>query len=131
MKILRRRISAYTGSDLFLGVFDNELQMQKIKEQQIANFKEHDPWKNQTHHVVNLEKDIYMQEIEVDRECKELSSELFIVTCTSEGFGQIYEDLLLVTCSEERANFLKKKMKEDNDDPFVVEYDVMRCILNV
>ena len=46
IKILRRRISAYTGSDLFLGVFEDELQLQKIKEQEIANFKEHDPWTN-------------------------------------------------------------------------------------
>lgn len=130
MKLLIRHISAYTGSDLLLGIFENQEKAMEQKTVYIEKIKNNDRWKNQTHHTVDLEKDIKTKNIEFDGVLDESIDEVFVVIAYAEGFGQILSDFKIITADESRANFLATELEEKEDGFFPSYFEVEKYIYN-
>lgn len=129
MKLLERYISAYTGTNLFLGVFTTEKLAKENKNRYIEEVENNDSFKHQTHHSVELEKDIKIVDIKVDGNWDGVQKEFYLISAFSEAFGQITIDFKIMTFSKERADELVKMM-EEKDEMFVTEYEIEKYILN-
>ena len=129
MKLLERYISAYTGTNLFLGVFTTEKLAKENKNRYIEEVENNDSFKHQTHHFVELERDLKIVDIKVDGNWDGVQKEFYLICAFSEAFGQITIDFKIITFSKERADELVKMM-EEKDEMFVTEYEIEKYILN-
>lgn len=121
--LLIRKISPYTGEDLFLGIYDEHDLANQQRTQYIQYCKTADPWKDQAYKEVDLEKDVLIMEVHEKITEKEFPSEgqqIFLVSGLLEGFGQIIKDLHSISTDKSTVkNFIETKHDElDNKDDF-------------
>ena len=96
-----------------LGVFTTEKLAKENKNRYIEEVENNDSFKHQTHHSVELEKDIKIVDIKVDGNWDGVQKEFY----------------LICAFSKERADELVKMM-EEKDEMFVTEYEIEKYILN-
>jgi len=94
MHLLVRKISEYTGADVFLGIFyekpEAENALNKYRENYLAS-PELDPWKEQAYVDEHLSLDQF-EIIEIEEKMN-TESIIFIVSKYSEAFGQVGRDI--------------------------------------
>lgn len=133
--LLTRDISAYSGEDLFLGVYDNLALANSQKEAYVRQCKLKDDWKEQAYRDVNLEKDVEIVEIQ-DKQTEEVfpkeEQNIYLVSGIAEGFGQIIKELVFISIDEVKVkNFVQVKFEEDyNEDDQYADYKDEVLVLN-
>lgn len=133
--LLTRDISAYSGEDLFLGVYDNLALANNQKEAYVRQCKIKDDWKEQAYRDVNLEKDVEVIEIQ-DKQTEEMfpkeGQNIYLVSGIAEGFGQIVKELVFISIDEVKVkNFIQIKFEEDhNEDDQYADYKDEVLVLN-
>ncbi len=122
--LLKRKISPYSGEDLFLGMYNDLELATRQRKRYLENCKTQDKWKEQAYKVVDLEKDVDIVELHDKYKEKIFPSEgqrVYLVSGLSEGFGQIIKSLLFISTKETKVkNFVQTKHNEEveQDDEF-------------
>lgn len=99
MKALMRRISAYSGADLLLGVFTTDKGARAARAEYIARYKggrSRDPWARQAYREGSLAADVVAERIRPCRSCKAgavRDGPVTVVSAYSEGFGQVVREV--------------------------------------
>jgi hypothetical protein len=86
---LIRKISPYTGPDLFLGLFSDVAKAGAAREAYLMRVSAADPWSQQAYRKVDLGSDVRIVEINDFREPADDSRVVFLVTAYLEDMGQI------------------------------------------
>ncbi|MDB6008354.1 MAG: hypothetical protein JWL65_604 [Gammaproteobacteria bacterium] len=86
---LIRKISPYTGPDLFLGLFSDVAKAGAAREAYLMRVSTADPWSQQAYRKVDLGSDVRTVEISDFRGPADDSRVVFLVTAYLEDMGQI------------------------------------------
>lgn len=115
--LLTREISAYSGEDLFLGVYDNLALATRQKERYVLNCKVADDWKEQAYREVNVQEDVQIVEVQdkqTEEEHPKEGQRICLVSGIAEGFGQIIKELVFISINEsEVKRFIQAKDEEE------------------
>ena len=120
--LLRRKISSYTGVDLFLGIFNDFQFAEMQREKYIQKCKKKDKWKDQAYTKVDLNTDVIIEDISNKIELTSplmKSQKLFVIGEYSEMLGQIDKKLILISLSEKEV---KKWIERKDEDDNIMEY---------
>ncbi len=104
MKILKRKISPYTGRDLILGVFSSLDNLNEAKRRYVESCREYDEYSEQAYHVTNLDDDLEVIDIIPQNYQLVKRMKLYVLSECSEGFGQTVSNIINVYNSRESAN---------------------------
>lgn len=115
MYILYRKVSDYDGPSLFLGLFDAQDQAERQRLQYRLVLEKQDPWQNQSYREVDLGNDLVIMPIE--GECAD-RQKVYLISCYSEGFGQIIREFQRVCGDRAQAEAIAKKLEDDDESSF-------------
>jgi hypothetical protein len=103
MLALTRKISPYTGADLFLGLFSTTERANAAREYYLSTVRSADPWSEQAYRSVDLDSDVVVQEVADHRPRNSQLPVVYLVTAHIEGMGQFTRRLLAVFATAESA----------------------------
>jgi hypothetical protein len=103
LQILTRRISPYSGQDLFLGLFSDVSRAQNARDVYLKSVSSADPWSEQAYRSVDLESDVQVVPVQDLRTEGGDSLVVFLVTAYFEGMGQRVRRFLAVFSDRQAA----------------------------
>lgn len=104
MHLLMRKISAYTGDDLLLGVFRTLEEAERGRREYLSSVVHgtSDPWAEQAYHEVSDEDVVILPSL-LRLDLAESADRVFVVSSYSEGFGQVSRSFEAIAGSNEAA----------------------------
>ena len=132
MFILIRKISAYTGNDIVLGIFTEEQKAKNVLTEYRNNylqFPELDPWKEQAYITEHLS----MEQFKISViESNNISHEIvYLVTKHEEGFGQIISEIdSLHTDKELAKKYCDEADEREEDSSFPTYFTYQKIIID-
>jgi hypothetical protein len=112
MLALTRKISPYTGADLFLGLFSTAERANEAREHYLSTVRTADPWAGQAYRSVDLDSDVRI--LEVANHCPQRIDlpVVHLVTARIEDMGQSVRRLLGVFATAEAAEAFARLEEE-------------------
>ena len=117
MFLLIRRISAYTGPDVLLGVFTDRQQAEVVQNDYRARYiadPASDPWREQAYREGGLTADDLI--VETLHAPAGTTGEVFVVSVYLEGFGQIVRKFDSLHASEAEAQTRMAELDAEYED---------------
>jgi hypothetical protein len=115
MFLLKRKISAYTGPDLCLGIFAHRSAAESARAQYLAQIAVFDPWREQAY--CDTEPAAQVEIDEIDRRGIDdqggAAGEGFLVSAYYEAFGQILRRFVAIYASRSSAEVHAERLETE------------------
>ena len=131
LQILTRRISPYSGPDLFLGLFSDVSRAQKAREAYLTSVSSADPWSEQSYRSVDLESDVQVVPVQDLRTEDDDSPVVFLVTAYFDEMGQRVRRFLAVFSDRQAATEFATRQEAGPPEIAPNWCDTDEVILNV
>jgi hypothetical protein len=128
--VLVRKISPYTGEDLFLGAFTTIERAALARSAYLARVLHgSDPWADQAYHQVTDNDVVVLSKIP-HVGVAESAKRIFVVRSYSEGFGQVVVKIEALTGSLESARDRMLELENQNTDDFPYECGTSEVVVD-
>lgn len=129
MYVLTRKISPYTGPDLFLGLFTDIDRANAARQKYLSSIVSHDPWLQQGYRTPDPEADVLPLKIDDQRTDSDLEI-AYLVSAYYESFGQILREFLTIFSTQDSADAYAASKEDDEDEPGPNWCEVDEVVIN-